>query len=42
MISLMDKQKIIISSFLEGKSQCQIYRESGFDRKTIKKYINEY
>ena len=42
MISLMDKQKIIISSFLEGKSQWQIHRETGFARKTIRKYINEY
>ena len=42
MISLMDKQKIIISSFLEGKSQWQIHRETGFDRKTIRKYVNEY
>ena len=42
MISLMDKQKIIISNFLEGKSQWQIHRESGFDRKTIRKYVNEY
>jgi len=38
----MDKQKIIISSFLDGKSQWQIHRESGFARKTIRKYINEY
>lgn len=38
----MDKQKIIISSFLDGKSQWQIHRESGFARKTIWKYINEY
>ena len=42
MISLMDKQKIIVSSFLEGKSQWQIHRETGFARKTIRKYINEY
>ena len=42
MISLMDKQKIIISSFLEGKSQWQIHRETGFARKTVRKYINEY
>ena len=42
MISLVDKQKIIISSFLEGKSQWQIHRETGFDRKTIRKYTNEY
>ena len=42
MLSLMDKQKIIISSFLEGKSQWDIHRETGFDRKTIRKYINKY
>ncbi len=42
MINLMDKQKIIISSFLDAKSQWQIHRETGFDRKTIRKYINEY
>ena len=42
MISLMDKQKIVISSFLEGKSQWQIHRETGFARKTVRKYINEY
>ena len=42
MISLMDKQEIIISHFLEGKSQWQIHRETGFDRKTIRKYINQY
>ncbi len=42
MINLMDKQKIIISNFLEGKSQWQIHRETGFARKTIRKYINEY
>ncbi len=35
MISLMDKQKIIISSFLEGDSQWKIHRDNGFDRKTI-------
>lgn len=42
MITLMDKQNIIISSFLEDKSQWQIHRETGIDRKTIRKYINEY
>jgi transposase len=42
MISLMDKQKIIIDGFLEGKSQWAIYRETGIDRKTIRKYIKEY
>ncbi|SDY94745.1 Transposase [Proteiniborus ethanoligenes] len=42
MISLMDKQEIIISHFLEGKSQWDIHRQTGFDRKTIRKYINQY
>ena len=38
----MDKQEIIISHFLEGKSQWEIHRQTGFDRKTIRKYINQY
>lgn len=42
MITLMDKQGIIISHFLEGKSQWDIHRETGFDRKTIRKYVNQY
>lgn len=42
MISLMDKQKIIIDGFLNGKSQWAIHRDTGFDRKTIRKYIREY
>lgn len=42
MISLMDKQKIIIEGFLGGKSQWGIHRETGIDRKTIRKYIREY
>lgn len=42
MISLMDKQKIIIDGFLGGKSQWGIHRETGIDRKTIRKYIREY
>ncbi len=42
MISLMDKQEIILSHFREGKSQWAIHRKTGFDRKTIRKYINEY
>ena len=42
MITLMDKQKIIVSHFLDGKSQWDIHRETGFDRKTIRKYINQY
>lgn len=42
MISLMDKQEIIIAHFIEGKSQWDIHRTTGFDRKTIRKYINQY
>ncbi len=42
MLNLMDKQKIIIKSFIEGKSQHCIHRETGFDRKTIRKYIGQY
>lgn len=38
----MDKQKIIIDGFLGGKSQWAIHRETGIDRKTIRKYIREY
>ena len=38
----MDKQEIIISHFLEGKSQWEIHRQTGFDRKTIRKYIEQY
>lgn len=42
MISLIDKQEIIISHFLEGESQWEIHRRTGFDRKTIRKYIKQY
>jgi len=42
MISLMEKQKIIIDGFLGGKSQWQIHKETGIARKTIRKYIREY
>ena len=42
MISLMEKQEIILSHFREGKSQWQIHRETGIDRKTIRKYIRDY
>lgn len=42
MISLMDKQKIIIDGFLGGNSQWGIHRETGISRKTIRKYIKEY
>ena len=42
MIGLIDKQKIIISYYREGKTQRQIKRETGVNRKTIRKYIREY
>lgn len=42
MITLNQKQEIIIAAFLEGKSQRQIEREYKIDRKTIRKYINRY
>lgn len=38
----MDKQEIIISHFLEEKSQWEIHRQTGFDRETIRKYVNQY
>lgn len=34
MIGLMDKQEIILLHFRDGKSQWDIYRETGIDRKT--------
>jgi hypothetical protein len=42
MITLNQKQEIIIAAFLEGKSQRQIERDHKIDRKTIRKYINRY
>jgi transposase-like protein len=42
MIGLIDKQKIIISYYREVKPQRQIERETGINRKTIRKYIREY
>lgn len=42
MISLNQKQEIIIAAFLEGKSQRQIASEFRIDRKTIRKYVNRY
>ena len=39
---LFRSQEIIISHFLEGKSQWEIHRRTGFARKTIRKYINQY
>jgi len=42
MISMYTKQEIIISSYREGKSQRQISKELGINRKTVKKYLDEY
>nr|WP_231701801.1 IS21 family transposase [Crassaminicella thermophila] len=42
MITLVQKQEIILSHFREGKSQWQIHRDTGIARKTIRKYITEY
>jgi len=42
MITLNEKQHIIISTHLNGKSQRCIARETGIDRKTVSKYIKEY
>ena len=42
MIGLVDKQKIIISHYREGKTQRQIHRETTIARKTIRRYIREY
>lgn len=42
MIKLMDKQKIIIRYFNEGKSQRQTEKELHIARKTIRRYLKEY
>jgi transposase len=42
MITLLDKQKIILKHYHDGKSQRAIERETGISRKTIRKYIKEY
>jgi len=39
---LIEKQKIIISHFQKGKSQRQIARQMGLNRRTIAKYIKDY
>ena len=39
MIKLIEKQKIIMSHYREGKSQRQISRELSINRRTINKYI---
>ena len=42
MITLLDKQKIILKCYHDGQSQRAIQRETGISRKTIRKYIREY
>lgn len=42
MISLNEKQEIILKHVREGKSQRQIYRETGIARETIRKYTRAY
>ena len=42
MILLIEKQKIILDYYQNGKSQRAIHRETGISRKTIRKYIREY
>lgn len=42
MIILMQKQEILLMHLREGKSQREIARETGVDRKTIRKYIYDY
>ena len=42
MITLLDKQKIILKHFHDGKSQRAISKETGICRKTIRKYVKDY
>lgn len=42
MISLMNKEDIILKYIRDQKSRRSIARETGFARKTVDKYINEY
>ena len=42
MITLLDKQEIILKYYHDGKSQRAIHRETGICRKTIRIYIKEY
>ena len=42
MIKLMNKQDIILMYIRDKKSKRAIARETGFARKTVDKYINEY
>ncbi len=42
MINMKTKQEIILMHIRDGKSQREISRVTGRDRKTIRKYIREY
>ncbi|MDD2620079.1 MAG: helix-turn-helix domain-containing protein [Syntrophomonadaceae bacterium] len=42
MISLEEKQQIILRHFHDGESQRKIHKETGISRKTIRKYIKNY
>lgn len=42
MIDLLQKQQIIISAYLDGKSFRSIAKETGINRKTVAKYTKEY
>ncbi|SEN67833.1 Homeodomain-like domain-containing protein [Mesobacillus persicus] len=42
MIDLNKKQDVLIMYLREGKSQREIARVTGIDRKTVSKYIKEY
>lgn len=42
MIVLMQKQEILLKYLREGKSQREIARETGVDRKTVRNYIYDY
>lgn len=42
MIPLIQKQNILIMHYREGKSQREIARITGVDRKTVGKYIKQY
>jgi hypothetical protein len=42
LITLNEKQEIILKFYREGKSQRAIAKETGIDRKTIGKYLKSY